>query len=77
MKKFIAAAFTIAFYSFATAQPINFPHQSNHTAKTIHSTFTEAPKTLDPARAYSANEIQIIAQIIESPLQYDYIKRPL
>ena len=34
------------------------------------------PKTLDPARAFSADEYQIIAQIYEPPLQYHYLKRP-
>jgi len=38
--------------------------------------FTEEPKHLDPARAYSANEYRFLAQIVEPPLQYHYLDRP-
>ena len=60
----------------AAAAPINYPHSQNHSAKTMYSSFSEAPKTLDPARAYSANELSIIAQIVEPAIQYHYFKRP-
>jgi len=43
---------------------------------TLYSSFEERPKHLDPARAYSSNEYELIAQIYEPPLQYDYLKRP-
>lgn len=36
----------------------------------------ESPKTLDPAKAYSINEHVFVAQIVEPPLQYHYLKRP-
>jgi len=42
----------------------------------LFSAFTERPKHLDPARAYSANEYAFIGQIYEPPLQYHYLKRP-
>ena len=67
---------TLCIYCCAAAQPINYPHQAQHGMETSHSSFAEAPKTLDPARAYSSNEIQIIAQIMEPVVQYDYYKRP-
>lgn len=54
----------------------NNPHRSNGANNTVHSAFTEAPKTLDPARAYSSNEFVFIANIYEPPLQYHYLKRP-
>jgi ABC-type transport system substrate-binding protein len=38
--------------------------------------FTEEPKHLDPARSYSANEYRFLAQIVEPPLQYHYLRRP-
>ena len=38
--------------------------------------FTEEPKHLDPARSYSSNEYRFLAQIVEPPLQYHYLKRP-
>lgn len=43
---------------------------------TLYRSFEERPKHLDPARAYSANEYEIIAQIYEPLLQYSYLKRP-
>ncbi len=44
--------------------------------KTGYSSFVSPPKTLDPARSYSGNEIIFNAQIYEPPLQYDYLARP-
>ncbi|CDZ78896.1 Hemin-binding lipoprotein [Legionella massiliensis] len=44
--------------------------------KIYYSSFSEQPKTLDPARSYSSNEYQFIMQIYEPLLQYDYLKRP-
>ncbi len=44
--------------------------------KTLFSSFSERPKHLDPARAYSSNEIEFIGQIYEPPLQYHFLKRP-
>ena len=43
---------------------------------TFYSSFTERPKHLDPARAYSSNEYAILGQIYEPVLQYHYLKRP-
>lgn len=42
----------------------------------LYSSFTERPKTLDPARAYTSDEWDFLAQIYEPPLQYHYLKRP-
>ncbi len=42
----------------------------------LYSSFTERPKHLDPAVAYSANEYVFIGQIYEPPLQYHYLIRP-
>jgi len=56
---------------------VNSPHKSaHHKQNTYFSSFSEAPKTLDPARAYNANELLFIAQIYQPPLQYHYLKRP-
>lgn len=38
--------------------------------------FNEQPKTLDPAQAYTSNELELIAQIYEPPLEFDYLARP-
>ncbi|PJB09702.1 MAG: peptide ABC transporter substrate-binding protein [Gammaproteobacteria bacterium CG_4_9_14_3_um_filter_38_9] len=54
----------------------NNPHSENKNKKIMYGAFVSAPKTLDPARAYSSDETQLIAQIYEPPLQYAYLKRP-
>lgn len=54
----------------------NNPHPGKPDENTMQSAFAGAPKTLDPARAYSSDETGIIAQIYEPPLQYDYLQRP-
>jgi oligopeptide transport system substrate-binding protein len=55
----------------------NDPYPSTDKHKKIYySSFSEQPKTLDPARAYSSNEYQFIMQIYEPILQYDYLARP-
>ena len=42
----------------------------------LYLSFTEQPKRLDPATVYLVNEIQVVSQIYESPLQYHYLLRP-
>jgi len=57
--------------------PPNNPYPAVDAHKsTLYRSFEERPKHLDPARAYSANEFEIIAQIYEPLLQYSYLKRP-
>jgi ABC-type transport system substrate-binding protein len=43
---------------------------------TFYTAFTERPKHLDPAQAYSENEYEFLANIYAPPLQYHYLKRP-
>lgn len=38
------------------------------------SAFSAPPKTLDPARAYSADSFVFLTQIVEPPVQYHYLK---
>ncbi|MSQ20775.1 MAG: peptide ABC transporter substrate-binding protein [Betaproteobacteria bacterium] len=45
-------------------------------ANILYSSFTERPKTLDPAKSYTSDEWDFISQIYEPPLQYHYLKRP-
>ena len=45
-------------------------------ANVLYSGFAERPKHLDPARSYSANEVEFTGQIYEPPLQYHFLKRP-
>ncbi|MGA7800706.1 MAG: ABC transporter substrate-binding protein [Gammaproteobacteria bacterium] len=58
-------------------QPWNDPYpRSQARQNTLYLGFQERPKHLDPARAYSSNEYQVISQIYEPPLEYQYLKRP-
>lgn len=55
----------------------NNPYPAAERDKNIlYTAFRERPKHLDPARAYSSNEYEIIAQVYEPPFQYHYLKRP-
>jgi len=55
----------------------NNPHTDySATENNRYSVFSEPPKTLDPARSYSSNEVRFTGQIVEPPLQYHYLKRP-
>ncbi len=56
---------------------MNNPYPSKDKLGNIYySSFSERPKHLDPAVAYSSDEYRLIAQIYEPPLQYHYLKRP-
>jgi len=55
----------------------NNPYPGADAGKSIlYTAFTERPKHLDPAQAYSENEYEFLAQIYAPPLQYHYLKRP-
>lgn len=58
-------------------QPLNCPYPAveDH-GNILYSSFGEAPKNLDPAIAYNANEYSFISQVYEPPLQYHFLKRP-
>lgn len=56
---------------------LNDPYPEREEGRPIlYQSFSERPKHLDPAKAYSSNEYAFIAQIYEPPLQYHYLKRP-
>jgi oligopeptide transport system substrate-binding protein len=58
-------------------RPWNDPYpRKERKANIRYTSFSAPPKTLDPARSYSADETVFIAQIYEPPLQYHYLKRP-
>ena len=55
----------------------NSPYPAKDTGRSIlYTAFTERPKHLDPAQAYSENEYEFLANIYAPPLQYHYLKRP-
>ncbi|MCX7141741.1 MAG: ABC transporter substrate-binding protein [Proteobacteria bacterium] len=55
----------------------NNPYPAEQSGKNIlYSSFSERPKHLDPAQAYTVDEYDFIWQVYEPPLQYHYLKRP-
>src|SRR4030065_2464656 len=56
--------------------PINPYRPAERGKNYFYTTFTEPPKHLDPARAYSSDEYGFLSQIYETPLQYHYLTRP-
>ncbi len=78
--KYYRNAVFLAFLVFLTAcelSELNNPYQKPEPGVSVlYSSFSERPKHLDPAVAYSSNEYTFIAQIYEPPFQYHYLKRP-
>lgn len=67
----------LALLGACSETPLNDPYPSRDEAKNVlYTAFAERPKHLDPARAYSSNEYEIIAQVYEPLFQYAYLKRP-
>lgn len=63
--------------SYASSWVLNNPYPGGDSKKNIfYSSFSEQPKTLDPALSYSLNEYLFISQIYEPLLEYDYFIRP-
>jgi ABC-type transport system substrate-binding protein len=67
----------MALVTAACGKVWNDPYPAEYAGESVlYSAFTERPKHLDPARAYSEDEYTFINQIYEPPLQYHYLKRP-
>lgn len=66
----------LVYGSAVPAQVWNNPHRVADTQAIRYSAITGSPKTLDPARAYSSDEVEILAQIYEPILQYHYLQDP-
>jgi ABC-type transport system substrate-binding protein len=55
----------------------NNPYRADEAGKNIYyDTFANEPKHLDPARAYSEDEYEIMNPIYEPVVQYHFLKRP-
>lgn len=75
--RILCCCFCLLLLAACDGQTPNNPYpKRDRTANIYYSSFSERPKTLDPARSYSSNEYVFIAQILEPPLQYHYLKRP-
>jgi ABC-type transport system substrate-binding protein len=68
----------MSFFScVASATQLNNPYTEDESNRSVlYESFSERPKHLDPAVAYSSNEYAIIGQVYEPPFQYHYLKRP-
>lgn len=74
---FLTLCLCVSSSLFASNWVLNNPYPvSEANQKIYYSSFSEQPKTLDPAKSYSLNEFQFIGQIYEPVLQYDYLARP-
>jgi oligopeptide transport system substrate-binding protein len=73
----VAALLLVPAAAYAGAGAWNNPYPAADDGRNVlYSAFRERPKHLDPARAYSSNEYDFIAQIYEPPFQYHYLRRP-
>jgi ABC-type transport system substrate-binding protein len=71
---FGAVSFSCA--ALASGQ-LNNPYPEDEGEQAVlYESFSERPKHMDPAVAYSSNEYAFISQIYEPPFQYHYLKRP-
>ncbi|MCW5588672.1 MAG: ABC transporter substrate-binding protein [Legionellales bacterium] len=77
MKRILFLLITLFLLNGCHDRPLNnpYPHKENQ-ANILYSSFSERPKTLDPARSYSVEESLFTNHIYEPPLQYDYLQRP-
>ena len=65
------------FLTACDVSQLNNPYPEDEGKRSVlYQSFSERPKHLDPAVAYSENEYAFIAQIYEPPFQYHYLKRP-
>ena len=75
--KFLFVALSFLFLTACDGGLWNAPYPGEDAGKSIlYTAFTERPKHLDPAQAYSENEYEFLAHIYSPPLQYHYLKRP-
>ncbi|KFI22601.1 ABC transporter substrate-binding protein [Nitrosococcus oceani] len=69
--------FALPWLTACSGEVLNSPYPAAGKVQNVaYSSFNLRPKTLDPARSYSANEIVFTGQIYEPPLQYHYLLRP-
>ncbi len=75
--KRLAAYLTMLLLTACDGGLWNNPYPAQDAGHSIlYTAFTERPKHLDPAEAYSENEYAFLANIYAPPLQYHYLKRP-
>ena len=70
----VAGLVGLAVVSACTNNP--YP-DADRDAKILYSSFTEAPKTLDPAVAYTTAEHVVTANVFDTLLEYHYLRATL
>ena len=76
LKRFRYAAICLAALT-GCGQTWNDPYPASGAGdNTLYTSFTERPKHLDPAQAYTEDEAEFLSQTYEPPFQYHYFKRP-
>lgn len=69
--------FFISLFCNACNENPNNPYSKKFNNKIVfHTSFSQQPKTLDPAKSYSSDETLFTANIYEPIMQYDYLARP-
>lgn len=79
MQRIVLVYMLLAKFGCVYAWPwvLNNPYPKSQSKENIYySSFSEQPKTLDPALSYSLNESLFMTQIYEPLLEYDYLLRP-
>ena len=77
IQTYIVLLFLAVFLAACDVSQLNNPYPEDEGKHPVlYQSFSERPKHLDPAVAYSENEYAFIAQIYEPPFQYHYLKRP-
>jgi hypothetical protein len=72
-----AVLFALLLLSGCDEQAWNSPYPDfSPDGNTLYTAFSIQPKTLDPAKSYSENELIFIAAIYEPPYEYNYLLRP-
>lgn len=76
MGKTVRLLLLLAPFIFLSCLTNNPYHPSEAGRNIYYDTFSEEPKYLDPARAYSSDAYEFLNQVYEPPLQYHFLKRP-
>ena len=75
--RYLLAVLSLLSLGACDGSPWNSPYPAQEAGRSVlYTAFTERPKHLDPAQAYSENEYEFLANIYAPPLQYHYLKRP-
>src|SRR5690606_31462869 len=72
---FVRALVFVSLLSGAACTNNPYPEADDH-RKVLYAPFSEPPKTLDPAVAYSTADHIVTGKVYDTLLEYHYLKRP-